>query len=78
MIKRLFDGGKITWGWQTYAWSGGNWDSRAQVRQVQNDIPGGCCPTRTKRSAADFGHRGHGEGKTDIVTFAFQANTKTF
>lgn len=37
-IKRAFDAGKITFGWQTYAWSGGQWDSRAQLRQVQNSI----------------------------------------
>lgn len=36
IIKRLFDAGKITRGWQTYAWSGGQWDDRAQLRQVQN------------------------------------------
>jgi hypothetical protein len=35
VIQRLFDAGKITWGWQTYAWSGGQWDSRAQVRQCR-------------------------------------------
>ena len=45
VIKRLFDAGKITWGWQTYAWSGGKWDSRAQLRQVKNGvvIAGGDC-----------------------------------
>src|SRR5262249_20698214 len=37
----LFDDGKITWGWQTYAWSGGQWDSRAQLRQTQNELGGG-------------------------------------
>jgi peptidoglycan hydrolase-like protein with peptidoglycan-binding domain len=37
-IKRAFDAGKITYGWQTYAWSGGNWDSRAQLRQTQNGV----------------------------------------
>lgn len=36
VIKRLFDAGKIKYGWQTYAWSGGNWDDRAQLRQVLN------------------------------------------
>jgi hypothetical protein len=36
VIKRLFDHGKIKWGWQTYAWSGGQWDPRAQIRQVKN------------------------------------------
>jgi hypothetical protein len=37
-LKRAFDAGKMTYGWQTYAWSGGNWDSRAQLRQVQNGV----------------------------------------
>jgi hypothetical protein len=37
-IKRLFDAGKIAWGWQTYAWSGGQWDSRAQLRQTLNGV----------------------------------------
>ena len=57
-IKRLFDAGKITWGWQTYAWSGGNWDGRAQVRQVQNGISVGnsylCCD-RDQAVATDYG-----------------------
>ena len=38
VIKRAFDAGKITWGWQTYAWSGGQWDARAQFRQTSNGI----------------------------------------
>ena len=39
-ISREFGNGKITWGCQTYAWSGSptQWDSRAQLRQVQNDV----------------------------------------
>jgi hypothetical protein len=36
-IKRAFDAGKITYGWQTYAWSGGRWDTRAQLQQYSND-----------------------------------------
>ncbi len=36
VIKRLFDAGLVRWGWQTYAWSGGNWDARAHVRQFSN------------------------------------------
>lgn len=35
-IKRAFDAGKIRWGWQTYAWSGGHWDSRAHIQQYSN------------------------------------------
>lgn len=35
-LKRLFDAGLISHGWQTYAWSGGRWDNRAQLRQTLN------------------------------------------
>lgn len=38
-IQRGFGNGRLAWGWQTYAWSGGSWDSRAQLRQVHNDQP---------------------------------------
>ncbi|MEV0273937.1 glycoside hydrolase domain-containing protein, partial [Hamadaea sp. NPDC050747] len=59
VVKRLFDAGKISWGWQTYAWSGGSWDSRAQLRQVQNGITvdGADCD-RNEARAADFGQWG--------------------
>lgn len=36
-VKRAFDAGKIRYGWQTYAWSGGQWDPRAQLQQYSND-----------------------------------------
>lgn len=36
-MKRAFDAKKITFGWQTYAWSGGRWDARAQLQQYSND-----------------------------------------
>jgi MYXO-CTERM domain-containing protein len=58
VIERLFNAGKIKWGWQTYAWSGGQWDSRAQLRQVQNGITaagdGDCCD-EDQAVATDFG-----------------------
>jgi hypothetical protein len=58
IIKHLFDVGKIRWGWQTYAWSAGAWDSRAQLRQVLNDITAagdtGCCD-EDQGWASDFG-----------------------
>jgi hypothetical protein len=58
VVKRLFDAGKITWGWQTYAWSGGLWDARAQLRQVENGVSVGgsyaCCDA-DDAVAADFG-----------------------
>jgi hypothetical protein len=36
LIKRLFDKKLITYGFQTYGWSGGLWDVRAQLRQYLN------------------------------------------
>ncbi len=36
VIRGLFDAKLITWGWQTYAWSAGRWDPRAQLRQYLN------------------------------------------
>lgn len=59
-IKRLFDAGKIRYGWQTFAWSGGLWDGRAQLRQVQNDVfvGGGDCDVDVG-VAPDFGQWGY-------------------
>ncbi len=36
VVKRCFDAKVITFGWQTYAWSGGLWDRRAQLQQYSN------------------------------------------
>ena len=58
VIQRLFNAGKITWGWQTYAWSGGQWDSRAQLRQIQNGILSGQAD-KDEAVAIDFGQWGH-------------------
>lgn len=35
-VSRLFNAHLITYGWQTYAWSGGLWDHRAQLEQYLN------------------------------------------
>ncbi|GAA3216109.1 hypothetical protein GCM10010468_37960 [Actinocorallia longicatena] len=37
-MKRAFDARKITYGWQTYAWSGGRWDERALLQQYRNGV----------------------------------------
>jgi hypothetical protein len=59
VIQRLFDAGKIAWGWQTYAWSGGHWDSRAQMRQEQNGIlVAGADSDKDEAMATDFGQWG--------------------
>lgn len=38
VIKYLLDNKLIQWGWQTYAWSYGAWESRAHIRQYQNGV----------------------------------------
>lgn len=61
-IKGLFDAGVIRWGWQTYAWSGGVWDSRAQIQQYQNDmVVGGQSVDYDRSTVADFGQWTQGE-----------------
>ncbi len=37
-IKWGFDNDLIRWGWQTYAWSGGRWDTRAHIQQYKNGV----------------------------------------
>jgi peptidoglycan hydrolase-like protein with peptidoglycan-binding domain len=41
IVKAAFDAGVISFGMQTYAWSNGQWDSRAQLRQWSNGQYGG-------------------------------------
>jgi hypothetical protein len=56
VLKALFNAGLIHWGFQTYAWSGGLWEPRAQFRQYSNghQIAGISCDYDTA-IAADFG-----------------------
>lgn len=35
-VSRALDAKTAKWAWQTYAWSGGKWDSRAHIRQYEN------------------------------------------
>lgn len=37
-VKAAFDAGLVSYGWQTLAWSNGQWDDRALIRQVQNNV----------------------------------------
>lgn len=37
-IKFLHDNGLITWCWQTYAWSGGQWFPGNHIQQTQNGV----------------------------------------
>lgn len=38
VLKYLFDMGLISYGWQTYAWSYGAWESRAHIQQYLNGV----------------------------------------
>jgi hypothetical protein len=59
VLSRLFDAGKITWGWQTHAWSDGRWEPRAGLRQTHNGISvGGQSCDRDEAVAVDFGQWG--------------------
>ena len=79
VIDRLFDAGKISWGWQTYAWSGGNWDTRAELRQVLNGITvdGADCD-RNEARAADFGQWGSGPRGTANIYGALADGRLTY
>jgi hypothetical protein len=55
-IKAAFDAGVIAYGWQTYAWSGGKWDARAQLQQYSNNRPlAGSTVDFCRNTATDFG-----------------------
>ena len=54
LISRLFDAGLITFGFQTVAWSGGQWDKRACLRQGGATILGGEADLDTPERT-DFG-----------------------
>jgi hypothetical protein len=57
IVNELFDAGLVTWGWQTYAWSGGSWDSRAQLRQTLDGVDGDELDN-DEGMVADFGQWG--------------------
>jgi len=59
VVKYLFDTHRVTYGWQTYAWSGGQWDSRAQLRQYSNGhLVGGRDVDYDQGVKADYGQWG--------------------
>ena len=55
-VGAMFDAGVVSFGWQTYAWSGGQWDNRAQIQQYRNDkLVGGVSVDFDRATSADFG-----------------------
>lgn len=54
-VKRALDGGHASWAWQTLAWSGGQWDPRANIRQHLGVTVGGASCDSNDSMTADFG-----------------------
>lgn len=54
-VKRALDGGHARWAWQTYAWSGGQWDPRVNIRQHAGVTVGGADCDANESMTADFG-----------------------
>ncbi len=60
VLHRLFDAGRIDYGWQTESWSNGQWESRAQLRQVAYDVSvGGVSSDVDDAVATDYGQWGY-------------------
>lgn len=56
VVKAAFDVLRVRWAWQTYAWSHGLWEPRAQLRQYSNGhIIGGVSCDYDTAQYADFG-----------------------
>jgi hypothetical protein len=55
-VKRALDAGVCKYAWQTYAWSGGQWDPRAHIRQYRNgEVLAGMSVDFDRAMVADFG-----------------------
>jgi len=73
-VSYLFDHGLCTYGWQTYAWSAGRWDPRAQARQYRNGVRvAGIVCDLDRAMAADYGQWNpagttQDRGVTDMTT----------
>lgn len=68
VLHYLFNAGLITWGWQTYAWSYGAWEPRAQLQQYHNGVNlAGHDVDYNRSTAADFGQWGVGATKGETM-----------
>jgi hypothetical protein len=54
-VSRALDAGAAAWAWQTSAWSGGQWDPRAHIRQQGTVTIGGADCDIDEAMTADFG-----------------------
>lgn len=56
VVKAALDAGVCAWAWQTYGWSAGQWDPRAQLQQYSNGHSlGGVDVDYNRATAADYG-----------------------
>jgi hypothetical protein len=68
LIRGLFDASAITWGWQTYAWSAGAWEPRAQIQQYQNGMMlAGLSVDYDRSTVSDFGQWFPGGINPDMI-----------
>lgn len=66
-ITWAFDNRIIEWGWQTYAWSGGQWDTRAHIQQYKNGVVlGGSDVDYNRAMYGDYGQWMIGESPVAI------------
>ena len=70
IVDELFNEGLVTFGWQTYAWSGGEWDSRAQLRQTDNGVDDDQLDA-DDGMVTDYGQWGPGAPSTSEYAAAF-------
>lgn len=54
-VKRVLDAGLAAMGWQTVAWSGGQWDGRAVLRQLASQVWGSADVNLHTTAGPDFG-----------------------
>lgn len=75
VVKALLDVGAITWGWQTYAWSGGQWEPRAHIQQYSNGVTlAGLSVDYNRSLKSDFGQWLIGEETLIDLTNPFCAS----
>jgi len=55
VVKRALDARKAHYAWQTIAWSGGQWDRRAQLRQGLSFTLGGASVDHDQAMSGDYG-----------------------
>ncbi len=77
IVNELFSSGLVTWGWQTYAWSDGQCDSRAQLEQTLDGVDGDSLDN-DQGMVADYGQWGPNAPTTTTPEWAAQFVSQSF